>query len=70
MTIVLPPRRQPLAERLLQALKPDWFRAGRRGRSIPQRSSFIMSRPFRWCRLRVDWDDENPVMALRRLWDA
>ena len=60
---------QHLAERLLRALEAGLDQAVRRGRSIPPPCIVYHEQSFPLVSLRVDWDDDNPVSTLRRLWE-
>jgi len=57
-----------LAERLLQSIEHGLDCGGEAG---PVHSAALLvsdKMPFPLVDLRVDWDDENPVAALRKLW--
>lgn len=57
-----------LAERLLRALEAGLASGGEEG---PVHSAALIvhhEQAFPLVNLRVDWDDENPIRALRRLW--
>ncbi|MGL4591644.1 MAG: DUF1028 domain-containing protein [Aestuariivirga sp.] len=57
-----------LAERLLRALEAGLDSGGEEG---PVHSAALIvhhEQAFPLVNLRVDWDDENPIRALRRLW--
>ena len=59
---------QHLAERLLRALESGLASGGEEG---PVHSAALLvyhQHSFPLVSLRVDWDDENPVSALRKLW--
>jgi uncharacterized Ntn-hydrolase superfamily protein len=61
---------QHLAERLLRALEAGHDSGGEEG---PVHSAALLvyldqSFPLVW--LRVDWDDNNPITALRKLWES
>jgi uncharacterized Ntn-hydrolase superfamily protein len=59
---------QQLAERLLRALEAGLAAGGEEG---PVRSSALLvfhEHHFPLVSLRCDWDDDDPVRALRRLW--
>ena len=59
---------QHLAERLLRALETGLDSGGEEG---PVRSACLIvfhEQDFPLVNLRVDWDDENPVAFLRKLW--
>jgi uncharacterized Ntn-hydrolase superfamily protein len=60
---------QHLAERLLHALEAGLECGGEEG---PVHSAALIvhhEQAFPLVSLRVDWDDDNPVAVLRRLWD-
>ena len=60
---------QHLAERLLRALEAGLESGGEEG---PVHSAALIvchEQAFPLVSLRVDWDDENPVRVLRRLWE-
>ena len=57
-----------LAERLLSSLEAGMLAGGEAG---PTHSAALIvadKMPFNLVDLRVDWDDEDPVVVLRRLW--
>jgi len=57
-----------LAERLLRGLEAGLAAGGEEG---PVHSAALLvhhEQPFALVDLRVDWDDENPIAVLRRLW--
>lgn len=57
-----------LAERLLRALEAGFDSGGEEG---PVHSAALIvyhEQAFPLVSLRVDWDDENPIRVLRRLW--
>jgi uncharacterized Ntn-hydrolase superfamily protein len=59
-----------LAERLMQALEGGLASGGEMG---PVHSAALLvadKMPFALVDLRVDWDDENPIIRLRDLWTA
>jgi uncharacterized Ntn-hydrolase superfamily protein len=59
---------QHLAERLLRALEAGCESGGEEG---PVHSAALivhLEQAFPLVSLRVDWDDENPIAVLRRLW--
>lgn len=59
---------QHLAERLLRALEAGLASGGEEG---PVHSAALIvahEQPFPLVSLRVDWDDENPIRVLRKLW--
>ncbi len=59
---------QHLAERLLRALEAGLDSGGEEG---PVHSAALIvyhEQAFPLVSLRVDWDDENPIKVLRRLW--
>ncbi len=59
---------QHLAERLLRALEAGLASGGEEG---PVHSASLIvyhEQDFPLVNLRVDWDDENPVAVLRKLW--
>jgi uncharacterized Ntn-hydrolase superfamily protein len=59
---------QHLAERLLRALEAGLASGGEEG---PVHSAALLvyhEQAFPLVSLRVDWDDENPVAVLRKLW--
>lgn len=61
--------RQHLAERLLRALEAGLASGGEEG---PVRSAALIvhhRQAFPLVSLRVDWDDQNPIATLRRLWE-
>ncbi len=61
--------REHLAERLLRALEAGLAAGGEGG---PVHSSALLvvdAEPFALVDLRCDWDDDNPVTFLRRLWE-
>ena len=58
-----------LAERLLRALEAGLASGGEEG---PVHSAALIvyhQQAFPLVNLRVDWDDENPIRFLRKLWD-
>jgi uncharacterized Ntn-hydrolase superfamily protein len=60
--------REHLAERLLRSLEAGLAAGGEAG---PVHSSALLvadKQPFALVDLRCDWDDHDPVVALRRLW--
>ena len=60
---------QHLAERLLRALEAGLDSGGEEG---PVRSAALLvyhEQAFPLVSLRVDWDENNPVSTLRRLWE-
>ena len=60
---------QHLAERLLRALEAGLATGGEEG---PVHSAALIvchEQAFPLVSLRVDWDDENPIKVLRRLWE-
>jgi uncharacterized Ntn-hydrolase superfamily protein len=60
---------QHLAERLLRALEAGLESGGEEG---PVHSAALIvyhEQAFPLVSLRVDWDDDNPVLVLRRLWE-
>jgi uncharacterized Ntn-hydrolase superfamily protein len=60
---------QHLAERLLRALEAGLATGGEEG---PVHSAALLvchEQAFPLVSLRVDWDDENPIRVLRRLWE-
>ena len=60
---------QHLAERLLRALEAGLDSGGEEG---PVHSAALIvyhEQAFPLVSLRVDWDDENPIKLLRRLWE-
>ena len=60
---------QHLAERLLRSLEAGLASGGEEG---PVHSAALIvhhEQAFPLVSLRVDWDDENPVRVLRRLWE-
>ncbi len=60
---------QHLAERLLRALEAGLATGGEEG---PVHSAALIvyhEQAFPLVSLRVDWDDENPIKLLRRLWE-
>ena len=60
---------QHLAERLLRALEEGLKSGGEEG---PVHSAALIvyhEQAFPLVSLRVDWDDENPIRFLRKLWD-
>lgn len=60
---------QHLAERLLRALEEGLASGGEEG---PVHSAALIvyhEQAFPLVSLRVDWDDDNPIRFLRRLWD-
>src|SRR5918995_1169044 len=60
--------REHLAERLLRSLEAGLAAGGEAG---PVHSSALLvvdKQPFPLVDLRCDWDDHDPVVALRRLW--
>jgi uncharacterized Ntn-hydrolase superfamily protein len=60
---------QHLAERLLRALEAGYESGGEEG---PVHSAALIvyhAQAFPLVSLRVDWDDENPIRVLRRLWE-
>ena len=60
---------QHLAERLLRALEEGLASGGEEG---PVHSAALIvyhQQAFPLVNLRVDWDDENPIRTLRKLWD-
>ncbi|MCB1379683.1 MAG: DUF1028 domain-containing protein [Alphaproteobacteria bacterium] len=60
---------QHLAERLLRALEAGLASGGEEG---PVHSACLIvyhEQAFPLVNLRVDWDDENPIRVLRRLWE-
>lgn len=60
---------QHLAERLLRALEAGLESGGEEG---PVHSAALIvyhEQAFPLVSLRVDWDDENPIKVLRRLWE-
>ena len=57
-----------LAERLLRSLEAG-FAAGGEAGPVHSAALLVVDRmPFPLVDLRVDWDDENPVARLRKLW--
>ena len=59
-----------LAERLLRSLEEGVVAGGEAG---PVRSATLLiaaDQPWPVVNLRVDWSDDSPIMALRRLWEA
>ena len=48
--------------------KRAWRPAARRGLSSRRRFSFYHQQAFPLVSLRCDWDDDDPVRVLRRLW--
>jgi uncharacterized Ntn-hydrolase superfamily protein len=59
-----------LPERLLQALEDGVVAGGEQG---PVHSAGLLvmhEQVWPLVDLRVDWDDDNPIMALRKLWEA
>ena len=60
----------PLAERLLQGLEAGEAMGGEEG-PVHSAALYVVDKmPFAFVDLRVDWADENPVGALRKLWTA
>jgi uncharacterized Ntn-hydrolase superfamily protein len=60
---------QHLAERLLRALEAGLASGGEEG---PVHSAALIvchQQSFPLVSLRVDWDEENPIRVLRKLWD-
>ena len=60
---------QHLAERLLRALEAGLATGGEEG---PVHSAALIvhhAQAFPLVSLRVDWDEENPIKVLRRLWE-
>ena len=60
---------QHLAERLLRSLEGGLASGGEEG---PVHSAALIvyhEQEFPLVNLRVDWDDENPIKVLRRLWE-
>lgn len=60
---------QHLAERLLRSLEAGLASGGEEG---PVHSAALIvyhEQAFPLVNLRVDWDDENPIKVLRRLWE-
>lgn len=60
---------QHLAERLLRALEAGLESGGEEG---PVHSACLIvyhEQDFPLVNLRVDWDDDNPIKVLRRLWE-
>lgn len=60
---------QHLAERLLRALEEGFSSGGEEG---PVHSACLIvchQQPFPLVNLRVDWDEENPIRTLRKLWE-
>ena len=60
---------QHLAERLLRSLEAGLASGGEEG---PVHSAALLvyhEQPFPLVSLRVDWDDDNPIRFLRRLWE-
>lgn len=60
---------QHLAERLLRSLEGGLASGGEEG---PVHSAALIvyhEQAFPLVNLRVDWDDENPIKVLRRLWE-
>jgi len=60
---------QHLAERLLRALEAGLATGGEEG---PVHSAALIvchEQAFPLVSLRVDWDDENPIRVLRKLWE-
>ena len=60
---------QHLAERLLRALEAGLATGGEEG---PVRSAALIvhhEQAFPLVNLRVDWDDDNPIRVLRKLWE-
>ena len=60
---------QHLAERLLRALEAGYDSGGEEG---PVHSAALIvhhRQAFALVNLRVDWDDENPIRLLRKLWE-
>lgn len=60
---------QHLAERLLRSLEAGLASGGEEG---PVHSAALIvyhEQEFPLVNLRVDWDDENPIKVLRRLWE-
>lgn len=60
---------QHLAERLLRALEAGLESGGEEG---PVHSAALLvyhEQAFPLVSLRVDWDDENPIRVLRKLWE-
>ncbi|CAN5436235.1 DUF1028 domain-containing protein [soil metagenome] len=57
-----------LAERLLRSLEAGLAAGGEAGTVHSAGLIVHHERPFAFVDLRCDWDDENPVAVLRRLW--
>jgi len=57
-----------LAERLLKALEAGLAAGGEEGDVHSAALVVVDTMPFPLVDLRVDWDDENPVLKLRKLW--
>lgn len=60
-----------LADRLLSALEAGLYQAG--GEEGPVKSAALLvahEQPWPLVDLRVDWDDADPIKALRALWTA
>jgi uncharacterized Ntn-hydrolase superfamily protein len=62
--------KQHLADRLLSALEAGRDAGGEEGPTHSACLIVVDKQPFPLVDLRVDWDDRDPVAALRRLWTA
>ena len=60
----------PLAERLLRGLEAGLDAGGEEGPVHSAALIVMHEQPYPLVSLRVDWDDEAPIAALRRLWNA
>lgn len=60
--------RRHLAERLLTALEAGLAAGGEAGTVHSSALLVVHEQPFALVDLRCDWDDADPVAALRRLW--
>jgi uncharacterized Ntn-hydrolase superfamily protein len=61
---------QHLAERLLRSLEAGLDSGGEEGPVHSAALIVYLEQAFPLVWLRVDWDDENPIKALRRLWES
>ena len=57
-----------LADRLLTALESGVNAGGEEGDVHSAALLVVDTQPFPLVDLRIDWDDDNPVVVLRRLW--
>jgi uncharacterized Ntn-hydrolase superfamily protein len=61
---------QHLAERLLRALEAGLEAGGEEGPVHSAALLVVHDQAFPLVSLRVDWDDDNPIGSLRKLWEA